>query len=96
MITILATTATFVGAALGLRFKVFVLAPAIVIGAVASLGIGMVHNHDFWFILLGIVRVTTAPQMGYLAGTATRFVRARMRVRNATPAIIGALQKPGN
>lgn len=96
MITILAITATFVGAALGVRFKVFVLAPAIVIGAVAILGIGMVHNNDLWSILQCIVWVTTALQGGYLVGTITHFVGAGMGVRKKSHATMAALQKPAS
>jgi hypothetical protein len=94
MMTILAMTAMLVGAVLGMRFKVLILAPAFLIGSVTILGTGLAQNNSLWSILLGMVLVMAALQMGYLAGTVIRFVIAGARVRKRLPATIAVLQKP--
>ena len=93
MMTMLAMTAMLIGAMLGLRFKVLILVPAIVIGSAATLGIGMAHSNSLWSILLAMALAITALQMGYLGGAAIRFVSAGERVRKDAPGIIPAAQR---
>ena len=93
MMTMLAMTAMLIGALLGLRFKVLILVPAIIIGS-ATLGIGMAHSNSLWFTLLAMVLAITALQMGYLGGAVIRFVSAGARVRKDAPGIIPAAQRP--
>jgi hypothetical protein len=81
---------------LGLRFKVLILAPAIVIGSVATLGIGTMHNSSLWSILLSMVLAITALQMGYLSGTVIRFLIAGAQIRETSPAIIAGSQRPAH
>jgi hypothetical protein len=94
MMTLLAMTAMLIGALLGLRFKVLILVPAIVIGSAATLGIGMAHSNSLWFTLLAMVLAITALQMGYLGGAIIRFVIAGARVRKDAPGIIAVAQRP--
>jgi len=70
-----------IGAVLGLRFKVFVLVPAITLASVASWGIGIAHGRSFWSILLVTAFVMIALQVGYFAGTTLRLGVAKMRGR---------------
>jgi hypothetical protein len=59
---------TVVGIALGLRFKVLVLVPAIALTAIFVLIIGIARGGSFWSIVLVMVIVGTAIQLGYLVG----------------------------
>jgi hypothetical protein len=79
METMLAMTA--IGAALGLRFKVFVLAPTIAISLAISSGVGTGHGNGSLSIVFATFLAITALQVGYLAGTVVRFGVARARAR---------------
>jgi hypothetical protein len=92
MITMLSMVALFIGTVLGMRFKVLILAPAIVICSVAILGVGIARDGSLWSTLLGIVSVLAALQMGYLAGSVIRFVTAGTRRSKDLPA--AAMQRP--
>ena len=84
---------TAIGAMLGLRFKVFVLVPAIALSSIASCGIGIAHGNSLWSILLATFFVVTALQIGYFAGTLTRFGVARARARKHPSAAIAIAQR---
>jgi hypothetical protein len=64
----LAIFGALVGVALGLRFKVLILVPAIGFAAVFALVVGLANGDTFGSILLAIVIVGIAIQFGYLAG----------------------------
>ena len=91
MIAILATTA--IGAILGLRFKVFVLVPAIAICSIGNLAMGVGRGNSIWFSLLGTLFVITALQIGYIAGTLVRLGAARARARKHQPGIVAVAQR---
>ena len=93
MMTLLVMPAMLIGAMLGLRFKVLILVPAIVIGSAATLGAGMTHSNSLWSILLAMVLVISALQIGYLGGAVIRFVSGA-RVHKDSPGIIAAVQRP--
>ena len=76
MMPILAISATIVGALFGLRFKIFVLVPAIAIGSAATFCFGVAHNNSLSPILLTVVFAVSA-QIGYFGGLVIRFARAR-------------------
>ena len=67
MITSLILTAA-VGAILGLRFKVFVLAPAMLIVGGYAIIAGMLAGHDTRFVLLSVAGTLALLQIGYTAG----------------------------
>jgi hypothetical protein len=72
-----------IGATLGLRFKFLILLPAI---GLAGLGIacaGIAHGDGIGLVVLTVVVVATALQVGYLAGIVTRAVWVSIRVPNA-------------
>ena len=60
-----------VGAALGLRFKAFVLVPAIATTSIGGLAVGI--GDSVWSNLLATLSVITALQIGYVAGTIVNF-----------------------
>jgi hypothetical protein len=93
MMTMFTITAVLIGAALGQRFKVFILVPAIVIGSAAGLGFGMAQNSNLWSVLLIIALTITALQMGYLGGAVIRFVVAGSRVGRDSSGTIGVAQR---
>jgi len=64
----------FAGIALGLRFKVVVLVPAVIFVVLFGVIIGVARAEPFWPIVLAVVILGTALQFGYLAGTAMRAV----------------------
>ncbi len=90
MMTILAMTALLIGALLGLRFKVFILVPAIFIGSVATFGVAVTHNISFWLTLLALIMEIAALQVGYIVGT----VIARVRVLKDSPRAAVVAQRP--
>ncbi len=68
----LAITAVFAGAVLGLRFKVLVLVPALAIASATSVGIAQVYGNTFWSILAAMALTSIGLQLGYLGGTVLR------------------------
>jgi hypothetical protein len=76
-----AISAALIGAVLGIRFKVVVLLPAIVVG-VFSVALISAFSGDGagTTALLAIVLVVTL-QLGYLGGLLVRFVMAASRLR---------------
>jgi len=57
----------FVGAVLSLRFKVLILVPTIIAAWAVLMGIGLVWEITAAWVVLEIVVVTTALEVGYLA-----------------------------
>jgi len=56
------------GALLGLRFKVLVLVPAIIIGSAATFWYGIAHQDSLWCTSLMTALAITVLQLGYLGG----------------------------
>jgi hypothetical protein len=72
-------TITFVaGIALGLRYKVVILVPAIVFVAMFALIVGIPRGDHIWSIMLAMVIGGTAVQLGYLAGILIRAAIGRL------------------
>jgi hypothetical protein len=61
-----------VGIALGLRYKVLILVPAVTVAMLFAIIIGIAHADRFWSIILAMVIFGTAVQFGYLAGIVMR------------------------
>lgn len=85
--------ATLIGVMFGLRFKIFVLIPAIAIGSAAVVGTGLGHGSSPWSILLAVLVTITVVQMGYLAGVVLAYVFATMRDRKSSSGLIEAAQR---
>ena len=64
----LAIISALVGIALGLRFKVLVLVPAIALATILVLIIGLTRGDSFGSIVLAMVIIGIALQLGYLIG----------------------------
>ena len=69
---ILAVAAMLVGAALGLKFKVLILLPAIVIGLAVIFAAGLFGLSSQGHFMLAAALATVALQIGYLAGIVIR------------------------
>jgi hypothetical protein len=63
-----------IGATLGLRFKVWILLPAICIGLFCMAIIGVGHRYSGAEIILTMVLIATSLQVGYLAGIVVRTI----------------------
>jgi hypothetical protein len=62
------------GAALGQRFKVMVLMPAIAIVLVLAVGTGVTHAQTAWSVVLMAATAAACLQIGYLTGIFIRHV----------------------
>jgi hypothetical protein len=68
----LAIISVLAGIALGLRYKVLILVPAVTVAMLFAIIIGVAHADRFWSIVLAMVMLGTAVQIGYLAGIVIR------------------------
>jgi hypothetical protein len=57
-----------IGSALGLRFRVFVLFPVILLGLIASTAYGLAQGTTIWSITITNLVGATCLQFGYLGG----------------------------
>jgi hypothetical protein len=56
------------GIVLGLRYKVLILVPAVMLAMISSIIIGVARADRFWSIVLMTLELITAVQLGYLTG----------------------------
>jgi hypothetical protein len=63
-----------IGAALGLRFRIFVLLPVILLGLFVCTAIGLAQGTTIWSITLTNVIGATCLQLGYLGGALLKFL----------------------
>jgi hypothetical protein len=63
-----ALTMLVVGSALGLRFRIFVLFPVILLGLFVCTAVGIAQGTMIWSIVLTNVVAATCLQIGYLGG----------------------------
>jgi hypothetical protein len=68
----LAIISVLAGIALGLRYKVFILVPAVGLIIMFAVAGGVAHGDRLWSILLAMMILGTAVQFGYLAGIMIR------------------------
>jgi hypothetical protein len=66
LVSLIVTAA--VGTILGLRFKIFVLVPAILFVEIGTSAAGMLARYDACFIWLSVAACLVLLQIGYLAG----------------------------
>ena len=93
MLTTLTMTAILAGAVLGLRFKILVLVPASVVGSAATLGATIAQGGGLWFLVLALVLVISALQIGYLSGAFIRSVTTGTHDSKDSHATIVAVQR---
>jgi hypothetical protein len=60
------------GVALGLRFKVLILVPAVTLTMLFAAIVGVARGDMFWSIAIAMILLVTAIQVGYLAGILIR------------------------
>ena len=70
----IALTMLGIGSALGLRFKVFVLLPAILLGLFICTAWGLAQGTTIWSITLTNVVGAACLQFGYLGGASLKFL----------------------
>ena len=58
------------GIALGLRYKVLILVPAVALAMLVAMMAGIARGDYFWSIVLAMVVLGSSIQLGYLAGIA--------------------------
>jgi hypothetical protein len=78
----LAIISVLAGIALGLRYKVFALVPAVTLTMMFAVMGGIAHGDRLWSILLTMAILGVAVQFGYLAG---------LMIRAAVGSIWGAI-----
>ena len=81
-----------VGAALGLRFKAFILVPTVILGLLVIAIFETLRTDSWWFVGLAMVCVMTTLQIGYFASVVARqaIVAQRLRCganRNERPSV---------
>jgi hypothetical protein len=76
-------TAILTGVALGLRFNVLILVPAIGLALFGTAAVGIAHGDRIGSVVLTTVLVASAVQIGYFATIVTRAAFASVRIPNA-------------
>jgi hypothetical protein len=64
----LAIVSVLAGTALGLRYKVLILVPAVTLAMTFAMIVAIARGDHFWSIILAMATQGTAVQLGYLAG----------------------------
>jgi hypothetical protein len=85
MMMTLSMVSLLVGAALGQRFQVIVLAPAVAIALVLAIGTGVTCGDPGWSIVLMAVAVAASVQIGYLIGIGIFHVLAATLTSGPSP-----------
>jgi hydrogenase/urease accessory protein HupE len=89
----LALTAVFIGALLGMRFNALIMVPAVIVSFVAILGVRLAFDDSVWFALLAAVLTVTALQIGYLAGSLIGLFVAATRTRKSSSGLMVFAQR---
>ena len=61
------------GAVLGMRFKVLILFPVILVCLALNAGIAAAHGSSLWPTLMAIILSVTGLQLGFFGGLSTRY-----------------------
>jgi|SRR5450631_2365513 hypothetical protein len=78
------------GAALGLRFNVLILLPAILLSLTLNAGIAAAQGYGLWDTLLATALSITGIQIGFLGGFSSRYFITAWR----SPPLRGAGDRP--
>ena len=70
--TTLSILSLLAGVALGQRWRVAILVPAVILVSLAATGAGIAQDHGLWSIALTAIVADTAVQIGYLVGLLIR------------------------
>jgi hypothetical protein len=75
----LALLSTLLGALIGIRFRVFVLIPAILFAVIVILAYGMAFATGVSYILIAIAVASICLQIGYMSSLLARYVATLAR-----------------
>jgi hypothetical protein len=90
----LAIIYALIGAVLGLRFKVMVLAPTIALSLVIIAGVNLAFGTGLWMAVIETVIAVTSVQIGYLGGAAIRLFLATPQEATVQHASTAAASRP--
>jgi hypothetical protein len=79
-VEMVALTMLGIGSALGVRFRIFVLLPVILLGFLVCTGFGLTQGITIWSIMLTNVVGATCLQIGYLVGALLKFLTCTGRL----------------
>jgi hypothetical protein len=82
MLTLTIVTILVGAVLLGLRYKVFILLPAVTFVLVFVIGVGVARGAGIWRIALDMMVATTALQLGYAGGSAFAAARKRRKLHS--------------
>src|ERR1700676_4457947 len=77
--TILAAYNFFIGAAIGMRYRVMILIPAVFLGVAVVIIIEPIRGDDFTSSVWTMIVVLTSLQIGYVGGVLARFSAPRAK-----------------
>jgi hypothetical protein len=83
------------GMALGQRFKVLVLAPALALVVGLSIVVGVAHADPVWLIISIAVGAMVSLQIGYLLGTGIGVLLVGVRARRTHATHLGSSSPTG-
>jgi hypothetical protein len=83
--TIAIIVSVFAGMAIGLRFRIFMVAPAILVAGLSTAAIALAHDAHFWPVMTSVILSAIGLQIGYLCGSFA-FSLKEMTVAEKTPA----------
>jgi hypothetical protein len=78
MLEFLTIIGALVGAGLGLRFKLYILAPVIIVAWALVAIDGIARGHNAWWIIGAMAMVTVSLQLGYLGMFVLRSAKHRV------------------
>jgi hypothetical protein len=69
----LAISALLLGTALGMRFKVLILLPALLVALAGTIGVGSAGGNSLFAIAIAAAIASCCLQLGYVGGAVMRF-----------------------
>jgi hypothetical protein len=85
---------SLVGATLGLRFRVLILIPAVILAMLGAAVVGIARGDQFLSVIVAMILFGTAIQIGYLAGIVARVGLASVRARGRSAVATRKLSAP--
>jgi hypothetical protein len=73
------------GLVIGLRFKVFMVIPAVLVAAILTIAIAIAQGSGFWPIVLATALSVISVQIGYLCTTFVYSIKDAKAHANASP-----------
>jgi len=73
-VEMIALTMLGIGSALGLRFRIFVLLPVILLGLVVCTAVGLARGTPIWSIMVMCLVGASCLQIGYLGSALLKFL----------------------